>query len=437
MPVVILVYNLVTLSVICLLWPIWLPLVMGIEKYRATFFKRLFPDWSLQNRAKGSYDNQRIWIHALSVGEVLSAAPLVNALRNRYDPHDILFTASTRTGIETARRVISPHVFEVRHFPYDTHFSVKRAIRIFNPRQVIIVETDIWPNFLNQLQRQDIPVYLVNARISSSSFKGYRQIRFLMSPLLSIFKMVCVQTRLDRQRFVDLGVPRNRLAIVGNIKFDQTPIDVADDEMRRLADRLSLHPASSLWVAGSTHEGEEIALLRACLEMEASGVRSTLLIAPRNPQRADDICRLFRHAGIDTLSMTQAEQAKKRASVVVIDRIGVLRQLYALADVAFVGGSLVEEGGHNPLEPAAVAKPILFGPHTEDFRWICQALENAGGAKRVHDANQLARAVGQLFTQRHVRQRMGKHAYAVFAANRGAVARTLDAIDKDNHGQSA
>jgi 3-deoxy-D-manno-octulosonic-acid transferase len=423
-------YNLVMALVIVLFWPIWVPVIGFREKHRRSFLNRLYMAPLSGSHTEPDRSVTRIWIHALSVGEVLSAEPLVKALSRKHGARSLIFTASTQTGFETATRVIAPHVGWLRHFPYDTVFSVNRALNVINPRQVVIVETDIWPNFLNGLNKRRIPVHLVNARLSDRSFRGYTRIAFIMGPLLSVFGRICVQTDSDRVRFQALGVPDDKLATVGNIKFDQAPVCVSICELNQLAEKLRLSANLPVWVAGSTHEGEERLLSDAYRRVLAAGVDPVLIVAPRDPGRARAVCNMFNRSGVDARTMEQIERQKESARVVVIDRIGILRQLYALADVAFVGGSLVDAGGHNPLEPASVAKPILFGPHTDDFRWICQTLETTGAAIRVFDSDQLADKVCQLVLDKKENGRVGRRAHEVFVNNRGAVRRTMAVLDE-------
>jgi 3-deoxy-D-manno-octulosonic-acid transferase len=431
MTALIVIYNVLMLVGLCLLCPVWPVLLVHREKHRRLFFNRLFMH-SIDVAAIAAEPDdrsERIWVHALSVGEVLSAEPLVKALAQRYGSGNLVFTASTQTGFTLASRVISPYVSALRHFPYDTILSVKRSVGIIRPRKVVIVETDIWPNFLFHLHQRRIPVYLVNARLSDRSFRGYRRLGFLMMPLLSVFDAICVQSESDRLRFRQLGVADEKLAAVGNIKFDQAPVSVARSELDRLARRLNLASDAPIWVAGSTHDGEEEMVSAAFRRLQASGIDAAMIVAPRDPTRAKAVCTIFKRSGIDARTLSQIQRHPKAVQqVVVIDRIGVLRRLYALADVAFVGGSLVKAGGHNPLEPAAVGKPILFGPHTEDFRWICQTLEHAGGAIRVSDSDQLAEKVcGLLKNPRH-RNQIGRRAFEVFGKHQGAVERTLTVL---------
>ena len=430
---VIVLYNLVLLIAVGVLGPVWIPLVILRQKYRDTFVSRLFmaPLGGPGDSAGLRGSTRRIWIHALSVGEVLSAEPLVRALSRKWGAEQLIFSASTATGIATARRVIAPHVAAVKPFPYDTMLSVRRALAVVQPRQVVIVETDIWPNFLFCLKQRRIPVYLVNARLSDRSYRGYKRMARVMKPLLSVFRCILVQTDRDRRRFLDLGVPGGRLLTVGNIKFDQEPERLSADDRQHLAEAMALPSEGHRLVAGSTHPGEEAMLADAYQRLRHRGIDMTLIVAPRDPQRAAEVCEIFQRTGSRAVSLTAVEATRRPSPVVVVDRIGLLRRLYVLADIAFVGGSLVDAGGHNPLEPASVAKPILFGPHTEDFRWICRTLEDAGGAIRVLDSVDLADIAIRLALDAEERHRVGQAALGIFHQHRGAVARTLATLGDD------
>ncbi len=426
-------YNYLMLIGTILLSPIWIPLILLQNKRRRTVGKRLYIE-AVANRKKSLPSNETrnpIWIHALSVGEVLSAEPLVCALEEKHGKGALVFTASTLTGYGTAIDVIGPHVHEVRYFPYDFRYCVNRALDTIGPRRVVIVETDIWPNFLDCLGKRRIPVFLVNARLSEKSFLGYKRARFIMSPSLAVFCRICLQTHADWVRFRDLGVCEKRLQIVGNMKFDQPQDHTISEEANRITVTLqTLFYSDPLWIAGSTHEGEEEMLTDVYQSLCRQGVESFLIVAPRDPVRAAGVCDVFIKAGIQAKTLRQVQDGEgKGARVVVVDRIGILRYLYPLAAVAFVGGSLVNAGGHNPLEPASVSKPILFGPHTEDFQWVCRTLVRAGGAMRVDDAHGLAGQVRRLLSNKKTCHEMGLCAHNVFLANQGAVARTMRVIE--------
>lgn len=435
------IYNFLMIAALFLLWPIWISFLVRRKRQGRPFSQRLFmesipgADVRDSDRSVG----QSIWVHALSVGEVLSAEPLVKAMARRYGANNLVFSTSTRTGFQTAERVIAAHVSALRYFPYDTLFSVKRALAIVRPRLVVIVETDIWPNFLYALKKRHIPVQLVNARLSDRSFNGYRRLGLMMKPLLSVFTTIGVQSDIDRLRFRQLGVTDSKLAMVGNMKFDQAASVLSDDERQQFSDSLKI-AGRHIWVAGSTHEGEEALLCQAFRNVCDSGIDLFLVIAPRDPQRAAKVCGIFQRAGFDAAAYGEIEQRTASTPVVVIDRIGMLRKLYALADVAFVGGSLVKAGGHNPLEPASAVKAILFGPHTEDFSWICRTLENEGGAIRVFNSEQLAERICALIDNEEMRLEIGRRAYGIFCNHRGAVDRIMailaNAVENEDHGRT-
>ncbi|WP_419656478.1 WaaA: 3-deoxy-D-manno-octulosonic-acid transferase [Desulfosarcina variabilis str. Montpellier] len=434
MRLVLVVYNTLMLAALCLFCPLWIPLVRFRQKYRKTFFSRLWmaPPSGFEGSVDAADMSTAVWIHALSVGEVLSAEPLVKALARQHGVKNLVFTASTRTGVETARRVIAPHVRLIRHFPYDTLFSVNRALAVIRPRAVVIVETDLWPNFLCLLKRRRIPVYLVNARLSGRSYRGYKRIAFLMVPLLSIFRRICVQAERDRHRFIDLGLPDETVVIAGNMKFDQPPVDVPPKAYEQLQAALGFQGGNPVWVAGSTHPHEEKILGKALQRLCTDGLIVDLIVVPRDPDRAGDVCDEFCGLGLQAMTMAQLETQKRLpGAVMVVDRLGILRILYALADVTFVGGSLVNAGGHNPLEPASVAKPILFGPYTDDFDWISRTLEKSGGARRVANEKDLSDTIRELLLDDKNKNEMGQKALAVLNRHQGAVARTMAIINVD------
>ena len=435
MRLVLVLYNTLLLVVLGLSCPLWIPMVRFRRKYRKTFLSRLWMEFpgGLQGPVNPADMPTAVWIHALSVGEVLSAEPLVKAMAEQHGPENLVFTASTHTGIETARRAIAPYVRTIRHFPYDTLFSVNRALTVIQPQAVVIVETDLWPNFLCLLKRRRIPVSLVNARLSGRSYHGYKRIDFLMVPLLSIFQRICVQAKRDQQRFLDLGLPAEKVVIAGNMKFDQAPVDIPPLAYEQLKTVLGLRGNKPVWVAGSTHPHEENIIGKAFKRLCTDGLDVDLIVVPRNPDRASDVCEVFRHLGTPAMTMTQAETQKRlpAAAVVVVDRLGILRTLYALADVTFVGGSLVDAGGHNPLEPASVGKPILFGPYTDDFDWISRTLEKSGGAMRVANDRDLSDVIRELLSSDKKKDEMGQRAFTVFNRHQGAVARTMAIIDTD------
>ena len=430
---VIFFYNILLFIATVLGLPLILPAVLASEKLRRTFphrlgFKRLpvaIGRLEVRKNIKGT-----VWIHALSVGEVLSAVPLVKELKNKIENYDIFFSVSTRTGHGVASRRLTGIVDAIFFYPYDLVFSVRHVVKKINPSLVVIVETDIWPNFLHEMTLRKVPVLLINARLSKKSFSGYKRFAFFFRWMFSGFSKICVQSYLDAERFRRLGISSDRIIVTGNVKFDQNDAPISDDQIQRWRRRLKIASGKKVWLAGSTHDGEEAVVKEVFIRLQRNLFDMTLMVAPRDPLRALAVVRLFQQAGISTALVSQLSSNKEArpSDVIIVDTIGDLRALYALADMAFIGGSLVDCGGHNPLEPAAFSKPVLFGPDMSDFIAIAQLLLESGGALQVRDAEELSAAVNMLMENSLKADEMGRNAYRVFCENKGAVARNLEII---------
>ncbi len=432
-------YNLLLFIAVILGFPVIVPLILLSDKRRKTFLQRLGLKPAPECRTHKSETGPRIWVHALSVGEVQSAVPLVERLANRFGTRNIVFSASTRTGFETAKQLLKEKTKFIFFFPFDLLFSVKILCARIAPDLVVIVETDIWPNFLSEMERRKVPVILVNARLSERSFRGFRRFSFFTQYLFAKFQLICTQSAEDARRFALLGLPEQSLFITGNIKFDQADIPVSDTEIETLRQSLNIAESGPVIVAGSTHEGEEEILSDAFSKLKKQYPDLIMLLAPRNPDRGRTVCRLFRNSGSSAVTLSEVlpdsdiRSAKmkfsQRYDVLVIDRIGLLKKLYALADIAFVGGSLLPFGGHNPLEPAAFSKPVLFGPDMSDFREIAAMLLNAGTAVQVCDAESFYKAATGFLEDKTKAESAGKRAAEVFYANKGAVEKTVKKIE--------
>lgn len=425
-------YNILLAAGITIGLPLIVPLVLITDKRRKTVLYRLglmpLPKAIRQNRSQHPH-NRPIWIHALSVGEVLSAVPLIKELKSCFKHQYIVFSASTKTGFEIANKLFKENVDAIFFFPYDLLISVKHIAAKVEPAIVIIVESDIWPNFLFEMKRRNIPVILVNARLSRKSYFGYKLFLFFFKRLFLSFSKICVQSSEDARRFSLLGIPPARITITGNIKFDQQYDFAGREEMEKLRQSLLVKPSQKILLAGSTHYGEEAILLDAFSRLKKKYPDLILIIVPRNPDRAGSVCRICKSAGLFAVTMSDLEEKKSGPDVIVVDRIGTLKMLYAAADIAFVGGSLVRSGGHNPLEPAAFSRPIIFGPDMSDFADISDMLISSGGAISVQDAEGIYDIVSELLTDNQKAGEMGSIALKVFNANKGAVKKTLNTIE--------
>ena len=398
-------------------------LVIATPKWRGIVRQRLaywnYP-WEKTRRARNL---RTLWIHALSVGEVTAAQPLILDLRTDERFNRIVVSCTTFTGFHTACRLFEG--CDICYFPFDWIGSVRRMADKIDPRQVIIIETDLWPNFLREMRRRKVPVFLANVRLSDKTYAAYRRFRPAVGVLYGALHKIGVQAERDRKRFMQLGIPAERLAVTGNIKFDAPDQTLDGSGVAQWRDCMRIAPGDRVLVAGSTHAGEERMVIAAIRQLKSSGARCRLLIAPRDPLRAGEVALLARHNGFSVQPLSTLESKPEWSEVVVIDRMGLLRFLYGLADIAFVGGSLVMRGGHNPLEPAAWGKAILFGPDMRDFVDIAERMLESGAAKQVEDAQSLAGILNMLLAEPAVAQAMGRSALAVFKTHKGAVRRTL------------
>lgn len=426
-------YNIAILLALTLGFPLIIPMILVSGKRRKTVLQRLgltrLPTELIRRRCKNS-GKKLVWVHALSVGEVISAVPLVKGLKEYCDIGNIVFSASTKTGFDIANRYLKDAVHAIFYFPYDLIFSVKFIARRINPEVVIIVETDIWPNFLFEMRKRRTPVVLVNARLSKKSFMGYKRLLFFTNQIFLNFAHVCTQSVADAERFRVLGVPPDRITTTGNVKFDEANRVFGSEEIESLRQSMHIQNGQKVFLAGSTHPGEESMLLNAYSRIKNHAPDLLLIVAPRNPERADSIYRIYNSAGFSVVRMGALNKIPpgKTMDVIIIDTIGLLKTLYAVADIAFVGGSLVNCGGHNPLEPAAFSKPIIFGDDMSDFADISNMLLDAGGAVRVKDAEDLYTAMVSLVEDDDKAMEMGANALNIFNANKGAVEKTIKVI---------
>ena len=429
----ILLYNIILLLGLILGSPVIVPLVLTSKKRRATALKRL--GVGVTSGKHGHFERrdsgkQVLWVHALSVGEVVSAVPLVKAIKERFKKAEICFSASTLTGFETATDLLKADVRQLFYFPFDLIFSVRAVANSIQPDLVIVVETDIWPNFLMEMKRRRVPVLLVNARLSEESFKGYRRLFHFFENVLSGFSKICAQSEQDAQRFISLGVKKRDIAVTGSVKFDQVYESDTREDIERLRRQLRILPEQKVFLAGSTHEGEEKILIDVFRQIKKRPEECRFIVVPRNPERALPVRKLFEEAGFTVRLFNKfvVRDTEIDYDVLIVDVIGVLRKLYTLADIAFVGGSLVPSGGHNPIEPAAFSKPILFGPDMSDFEDISRMLLDSGGAISVRNTKGLYEAAAELLSDKKKAHEMGSSAFNVLNANKGALERTLNIV---------
>jgi 3-deoxy-D-manno-octulosonic-acid transferase len=369
-----------------------------------------------------------IWVHAVSVGEVRSSAALIAALAERYPQHRLVVTTMTPTGSEQVRDLFGDRVSHC-YVPYDFPDAVRRFFERVNPELAVIAETEFWPNIFAECRRRAIPLLLVNGRVSSASVRGYLHVPKLARAMLENAALLCAQTRADAQRLRNLGAPDRLVHVTGNLKFDVALPASLLEEGREL--RAQWGRGRPVWIAASTHGGEERRVLDAFAVLRRTWPSLLLVLVPRHPERFAAVARLCKRRGwrIALRSATRAA-LPDGVAILVGDTMGELQRLYAAADVAFVGGSLVPKGGQNLLEACAVAVPVIFGPHVFNFEEITAMALERGAARQVHDADGLAAALALYLDQPELRRAAGRAARTLVTDNRGALPRTLALIEQ-------
>ncbi len=424
-------YHIITLVVFGVCLP-FLPVIwICSAKRRANLLQRLGLFTGISEKEANTH---RIWVHALSVGEVNSSLPLVTALKKKYPAHHIIFTASTKTGFERALDLMPPGragspVTQMGYFPFDLWFSVRWVVGRISPDLICLVETDLWPGFLSVMAKRTIPVVLVNARLSPKSLKGYRYMGPFANLFFSKLSSVMAQTRQDALGFEQLGVAVNRIQVTGNIKFDQPCPELSREEISDLVRDLGFYTDDRIMIAGSTHAGEEPMVVRAFIQARQTDPALKLVIAPRNPGRCAALPRELPLAGFRVASYLDPLENKLGADIMFLNTIGILAKAYAVCVFAFVGGSLVPKGGHNLLEPAMFGKPVVFGPHMTDFREMAQLFVQGNGGIQVENEKALANALEQMLRNPDQRTRTGYNARQIFKKNAGALNACLSGME--------
>ncbi|WP_440878393.1 lipid IV(A) 3-deoxy-D-manno-octulosonic acid transferase [Vibrio natriegens] len=372
-------------------------------------------------------DQRPIWIHAVSVGESIAAAPLIKALKKQNPEQTILVTTTTSTGAEQVEKLGS--LVEHRYMPIDFSFAVKGFLKATNPKQMLIIETELWPNTLNTVHKAGIPITVVNARLSEKSCNNYAKVQALFNLLHPCLTQVLCQAESDADRFERLGVERNKLSVTGSIKFD---IQISDDvKAKGKALRSALGEHRPVWIAASTHKGEDEQVLDAHKQVLESHPNALLVLVPRHPERFDNVFELCQNQGFETVRRTSKSEVTESTQVYLGDTMGEMLTLIGSADVCFMGGSLIGDkvGGHNVLEPAALGVPIITGPSYFNFSEIIDALRNSSAIIIAQDYNAIAEHVSNLIPSRRDRQSIISNALNIVKTNQGAIVQTLNKVN--------
>jgi 3-deoxy-D-manno-octulosonic-acid transferase len=399
-----------------------LPVYLFKGKFHRGFLRRLGA------LPKGLALERPIWIHAVSVGEAVLMRGLIARLRASYPSKSFVISTVTPTGNKIARSIAEKSDF-VTYLPFDLSFITNRVIRKVRPCAFIIAETEIWPNLISSLYDLKVPIAVLNARISDKSFKGYSTIKYLLKPILNKIHLFCAQSKSDRDRLISLGVEPERIEVTASMKFDQAW--QLSEGVNSFKGKLSLKEEEILLVAGSTHPGEERILLNTYRKLIGSFPHLRLLLAPRHPERADEVALLVRHFGFKPIriSLLQPKEAFADA-VFILDTVGELISFYAAADIVFVGGSLVKKGGQNILEPAALGKPVIFGPHMFNFRDIAAEFLKSNAALQALTPEGLLSIIKELLGDKPKIIELARNSKEVILNNQGATEKNFNLVRK-------
>lgn len=404
------------------------PVILYRLAVRGLRYREYFVRW---RERFGFFDDPHIrdsiWVHAVSMGEVNAALPLIDALMRRYQDTPFVITTVTPTGSERVRRVYGDRVFNT-YLPYDLPASIGRFLDRVRPRVAVVMETEIWPNLFFECQARGIPVIVANGRLSEKSLRGYGPIRPLARSALASTRYIAAQSSTDAARLHDLGADPDRLGVVGNLKYDMAVPPQLQEEAREL--RAHWGAGRPVWIAASTHDGEEMPVLKAHAEVLRRFPDALLLLAPRHPERFKPVVLACRSFGFATRTRSEDGTAENDTQCFVVDTLGELLRFYGAADVAFVGGSLVPIGGHNVLEPAALYVPVIVGPKMFNFADITASLMEAGAIVQIAEADELGTAVTRLLIDPALRETIGRAGRAAFEREQGGVLRTLGIIGR-------
>jgi 3-deoxy-D-manno-octulosonic-acid transferase len=403
---------------------LWLRRLLA-GKYRRNLRFRFGLDLELPQR---SGSPRVIWVHALSVGEVMSVLPLVALLREQHPSYELVFSTTTESGNELARERLAGTGCPVFYLPLDLWWVVRRVVERVGARLFLLVETDLWPNLLQYVSRQGAQTVLVNGRISDRSFPRYRLFRPFLGSTLFRVRRFCMQAEEDARRLLSLGVPPNSVRVTGNLKLDQPLTITPSEEQTSLRRRVGWVRQGPVWIAGSTHPGEEEILLRVFGQLRRRFPELCLIVAPRRPERAGEVTGLAQRAGWRTGRRSLMDAVSAETDVFVLDTIGELAGFYSLGTFAFVGGTLVPVGGHNPVEATQRGLPVVFGPHMTNFRDIAAILRECGGGFRVANEAELTKRLERWLEAPEVRAQDGERAKRALSGRGGAARRTMEVI---------
>jgi 3-deoxy-D-manno-octulosonic-acid transferase len=418
-------YNTALILLTVFLSPLITVILLLRRKYRCGFFQKcgLLPWQHIKSKLK----SPPIWIHAVSVGEVMAAIPLIKEIRKRYPDVPILLSTVTETGHFTAQRNATS-VDHVMYFPFDYPFIVRRMVAKIKPRIFVALEAEIWPNLLQELNRQGVPSMIISGRISRDSFKQYYLFRFFFKKVLAHMTRFCMQSRTDAERIINMGAIPEKVIVTGNIKFDQQLPAITPEEKARIYKEIKINSDQNIFIAGSTHKGEEEIIIEVYRALKKKICELVLILAPRHPDRFDEVEDLLKQAGIPYIRKTTLMVTSDYGSpeVILLDTIGELAKIYSIGTIVFIGGSLVPIGGHNVLEPAVFSKPVIFGNFMDNFSEISHILKEKKAAIQISNKDDLIKQSMSLLEDPELCKKIGETVFTVIMENSGALKRSMD-----------
>lgn len=421
-----LIYNVLGIIIVAALIPVILFRLQEqgfIERVRQSF--GFVPKEVLDKVA----EKDCIWLHAASVGEIVATSPIVKEIRKEFPDRTILVSVVTTTGYEMAKRII-PEAQAIMYFPLDLPGLPDSVLKKIKPRVFMPVETELWPNFLAAARSMGVLVMMVNGRISDKSAVRYHYLRGILKDMVNSVHRFCMQSKLDAEYIINLGADPERVTVTGNTKFDQTYTYISPEEKKVLAEELTAHCHHPVFLAGSTHKGEEEIILKVAGELKTRYPKMLTMIAPRDIQRTDEIMKIAKSYGLTCRRRTElrdnAALRQESYDVIILDTIGELGKAYSLGDIIFVGGSLVALGGHNVLEPAAHGKPIIVGPHMFNFKESYALFTKRGACATAHNDEELKNIIENMLNNHRYREKMAEASLAIINENQGAAKKSVE-----------
>jgi len=376
-------------------------------------------------------ENSRpIWVHAVSVGESVACRPLLKAIKKRYPDRPLVLSNMTETGRQVASGFAE--VDTSIYFPFDYPFAMRRVLDVIRPSIIVVVETELWPNFLREAKVAGIPVIIANGRISDRSFRGYLRAKAFFRPVLANVSCFCMQGEEDASRIIAIGAQPERVTVGRNLKFDIPASSATSGRKDELKVKFSIPGDATVYTAGSTHDGEEEMLISSYQELLSTDPALFMVLVPRHPERASAVADLLKRYGLKfrlRSKLAAEDQPLSPGELLLVDTVGELMQFYELSDIVFVGGSLVQKGGHNLLEPASLGVPVLFGPNMANFREIASMVKRYDAGCEVEDEQHLIKKIRQLISDPASRKRMGESGIRLLSENGGATARHMAVIE--------